>query len=83
MGTHICMKTTLDIADDLLLRAKKAAKQRGVTVRSLVEAGLAMALRDATAKSKVKPVTFRGKGRQAPLADASWETIRDTIYPIR
>jgi hypothetical protein len=82
MGTHTRMKTTLDIADDLLLRAKKTAKQRGVTVRSLVETGLTMALKQPTAKTTVKPVTFRGKGRQPALASASWETIRDTIYPI-
>ena len=83
MGAHIRMKTTLEIADDLLLRAKKTAKQRGVTVRSLVETGLAMALQQPMAKAAVKPVTFRGKGRQEALASASWETIRDSIYPIR
>jgi hypothetical protein len=75
------MKTTLDIADDLLLRAKRTAKQRGVTVRSLVEMGLAMALRESPAKAVLKPVTFRGKGKQAAFTAARWESIRDTIYP--
>jgi hypothetical protein len=76
------MKTTLEIADDILLRARKTAKQRGVTMRSLVETGLTMVLlKDSPKKVSVVPVTFRGKGRQPAFAAASWETIRDTIYP--
>ena len=34
------MKTTIDIADDLLLRAKQEAKASQTTLRSLIEAGL-------------------------------------------
>lgn len=78
------MKTTLDIADDLLLRTKKVAKQQGVTVRSLVEKGLVLALEQNTPKkTQVKPVTFLGKGRQKTVETASWETLRDVIYNIR
>lgn len=76
------MKTTLEIADDILLRAKRTAKQRGVTMRSLVESGLTMVLlKESPKKVPVVPVTFRGKSRQPGFADASWEKIRDTIYP--
>ena len=71
------MKITFDIADDLLLRARKTAKQRGVSLRSLVETGLAMALQEQPKKPNVSPVTFRGKGRQVAFVRASWETIRD------
>lgn len=76
------MKTTLDIADDLLLRAKKVAQQQGVTVRTLVEAGLTVVLQEAPAKPIITPVTFGGKGKQAEVAMAPWETIRDTIYKV-
>lgn len=78
------MKTTFDIADDLLLRTKKVAKQRGVTVRSLVEKGLVLALKQSDAKkTAITPVTFRGKGRQKSLETASWGNIRDVIYDLK
>ena len=34
------MKTTVDIADDLLLRAKQEAKSSQTTLQSLIEEGL-------------------------------------------
>jgi hypothetical protein len=53
MGAHIklricLMKTTIDIADDLISRAKLVQKRDGVTLRTLVEDGLRLVLdRDA------------------------------------
>ena len=53
MGAHIVgrsepMKTTIDIADDLINRAKLVQKRDGVTLRALVEDGLRLVLdRDA------------------------------------
>ncbi len=38
MGTH--MKTTLDIADGLLIEAKRVAAERRITLRALVEEAL-------------------------------------------
>jgi hypothetical protein len=34
------MKTTLDIADELFLRSKTLARQRGLTLRTLIKQGL-------------------------------------------
>lgn len=38
------MKTTIDVSDHLLEKAKRAAKQQGVSLRVLFERGLEMAL---------------------------------------
>lgn len=42
------MKTTIDLPDDLLYRAKVAAAQRKTTLKELVQAGLDWVLRSDT-----------------------------------
>lgn len=76
------MKTTVDIADDLLLRAKREAEASQTTLRSLIEEGLREVLgRKALAKHKpIKPVTFRGRGLQPEFRGKSWDAIRDAIH---
>ena len=61
------MKTTIDIADDLLLRVKKLARQYGITLRELVEEGLHNSLerREHRAPFRFQPVTAKGKGALA------------------
>lgn len=54
MGTH--MKTTIDISDELLLRARRLADERGLTLRALVEEGLRLSLQARTAQT---PPAFR------------------------
>jgi hypothetical protein len=47
MGTHIgvpAMKTTIDIADDLIRRARQIQKREDITLRALVEEGLRYAI---------------------------------------
>jgi hypothetical protein len=76
------MKTTIDIADDLLLRVKKLARQYGITLRELVEEGLHNSLerREHRAPFRFQPVTAKGKGL-APEAQAEgWEGIRQAMY---
>lgn len=41
------MKTTIELADDLLLLAKQRALDEGTTLRALIEKGLRHALADA------------------------------------
>jgi Arc/MetJ family transcription regulator len=52
MGTH--MKTTIDIADELLAEAKLVASQRRTTLRALVEEGL-----EGVLHARVQAASFR------------------------
>jgi len=78
MVTHI--KTTIEISDNLLARAKARARLQNVTLRALIEQSLAATLDQAPRETTVKPVTFRGKGLTREFEDGSWERIRETIY---
>lgn len=78
MVTH--MKTTIEISDNLLMRAKKRAKEKRITLRSLIEESLAASLDQPLPTKQVKPVTFKGKGLSRDFEGASWEKIRDAIY---
>lgn len=85
MGTH--MKTTLDISDELFLRAKQVAADRGVTLRSLVEAGLRTVL-DVDDPSLGAPppfemITFRGRGLTPEYqAKGLLQAIHDTYDEV-
>jgi hypothetical protein len=50
------MKTTLDLPDELLIQAKKAAAEQRRTLRALVEEGLRMVLREPQSKARPKRV---------------------------
>ena len=79
MVTH--MKTTIEISDNLLARAKARARAQHITLRSLIEESLAVTLDLHLPAIKVAPVTFKGNGLSRDFADASWDKIRDAIYP--
>ncbi len=74
------MKTTIDIADNLLIRAKNLAKEKQTTLRSLIERSLAATLDQPVPTKRVVPVTFKGNGLTREFEDASWDQIRDAIY---
>lgn len=78
MVTH--MKTTIEIADNLLIRAKNRAREKKITLRSLIEESLATTLDQPLASTRVVPVTFKGKGITREFEGASWDEIRDAIY---
>ncbi len=87
-GSHdiaIWVKTTIDIADRLLADAKKAAENRGTTLRALVEEGLRRVLKNGAKSTnfRLRKATFRGQGLQPPLEGASWEQIRELTYKGR
>ena len=80
------MKTTVEISDALLARAKETAARRKTTLRELIEAGLRQVLEDQQEQRRgfrLRKASFRGTGLQAEAAGASWERIRDMAYEGR
>lgn len=83
MVTH--MKTTIEIADPLLERAKRVAAKQDTTLRELVEAGLRKEL-DAIRAHKpfqLRDARVHGQGLQPDFQSASWDQVRDDIYAGR
>lgn len=76
------MKITLDITDRLMREAKAVAQRKGVTVRSLVERGLKLALSERRARKgfRLKDWSVPGQGLQTSARDLSWEQLRDLTY---
>jgi len=77
MVTH--MKTTIDIADDLLRRAKEAAARRKTTLRALMEEGLRRVL-DRDQVGATRRITIRsvdGNGLTKEAREMSWQEIMD------
>jgi hypothetical protein len=79
------MKTTIEISDPLLSKARKLAQREGVTLRTLVERGLSRVVSEAKkpVSFKLRRAAFKGSGLQAEFHDASWETISDAAYKGR
>jgi len=79
------MKTTIEISDNLLKKAKRLARSQNVTLRSLTEEGLRRVIeeRSARIKTKLKPVTFKGNGLSPEFRGEDWKTIRDAVYQGR
>jgi len=79
------MKTTIDIAEPLLTRAKQVAATEGVTLRELVEDGLRQVLeeRERRPAFRLRQATFRGQGLQPDVAAGSWERLRELAYEGR
>ena len=81
MGSN--MKTTIDIADDLLARAQALARRRKTTLRALTEEGLRRVLANDQpgSRKKLSPlVTFGGQGLTQEFTDWNWDKLRSETY---
>ena len=76
------MKSTFDINDALLARAKRHARRAGKPLRALVEEGLRRVLDEAPARDRYElPDRSVGRvGTPNPLERLSWQDLRDEIY---
>lgn len=79
------MKTTIEISDPLLQRARQLAAREGVTLRALVERGLqrVLAERKRGKPFRLRKASFRGQGLQPGARGASWEELRERAYEGR
>lgn len=82
------MKTTLEIRDELLVRAKKLARRTGRPLRAVVEEGLRLVLlgnADA-ARYEMPDCSTGDPDAEDPLEKLSWQGLRGEIYgepPVR
>jgi hypothetical protein len=77
------MKTTIEVADGLLARAKKYAAAHGMTLRDVVEFGLRSVLGAQRAELRpfrLKRCAFKGSGL---ASEYDWAGVRDKIYEGR
>ena len=79
------MKTTVDIADDLYARTKRAAALTGRPMRSLIEEGLRRVLEEAEAPAgwRMPDCSVGEPGAVNPLEALAWHELRDEIYGTR
>jgi hypothetical protein len=76
------VKTTVEIQDQLFLRAQRKARREGRTLRSLIEEGLRLSLEaDTVAEGYRLPDLSVGEpGAPDPLESLSWAELRSEIY---
>lgn len=79
------MKTTVDIASNILGPSRELARRDQTTLRELIHEGLELVLErhQTRAKVAVKPVTFRGRGLAPQFRRAHWARVRDAAYEGR
>ena len=76
------MKTTLDIHDELLARAKRHARATGRPLGAVVEDGLRRVLEPNNHRRKYTLPNFRTGDPDAPdpMDQYSWPDLRELIY---
>ena len=76
------MKTTVDIHDELLARAKRHARKSGRPLRAVVEEGLRRVL-DAPAprsRYRLSDLSAGNPDNDDPLESYTWQDLRAMIY---
>ena len=79
------MKTTVEIAEDLLVRIREVAQREGTTLRALIEEGLRVALARREQKTSYRwpDLSVGGEGLAPEIEEGTWEPLRDQIFTRR
>ncbi len=79
------MKTTIDISDELLTKAKRLAVKRRTTLRAIIEQGIRNTLKEQQNGGRyvLPDKSVKGKGLQTEFSDKAWSDIRDATYAGR
>jgi Arc/MetJ family transcription regulator len=79
------MKTTIEVSDALLEAAKRHARERGTTLRALVEEGLRGVLESAPSAVEftLRDASVDGNGLHPDLREGGWERIAERTYEGR
>ncbi len=76
------MKTTIDIHDELLARAKRHARQTGRPLRAVVEEALRELLSSPQSRTvyRLPDLSVGDPCGEDPLEAYSWQDLCETIY---
>ena len=76
------MKTTIDVHDELLARAKRYARETGGTLRSLVEEGLRNILSAAASSEpyRLPDLSVGDPTDDDPLEAYTWQDLSEMIH---
>lgn len=76
------MKTTIEIHDELLVRAKRHARDTGRPLRAVVEEGLRLVLSapEAAESYRLPDLSIGDPTDDDPLDAYSWQDLSEMIY---
>ena len=76
------MKTTIELPDELLRKARAFAARRKITLRSLIERGIRQVLREDGVQGtfKLRDASVGGNGIHKEYEAADWARIREAAY---
>ncbi len=76
------MKTTVEVRDDLLVRAKRHARRTGRPLRAVIEEGLRLVLATPAGRGRYRlpDCSVGSAGQPDPLEAYSWQDLRAEIY---
>ncbi len=79
------MKTTIEISDPLLQKARRLAEEEDTTLRAIVERALRQFVeaREKAPRFRLQDTSVSGEGLSPEFQGRGWEAIRAAIYEGR